>query len=72
MGSRSFSSIDFFGLERGDGFKVYFDEQYVDTNYVGLGKIHGAVFMYGKPYKEYMKRTPRWIGIPKPIKNNKY
>lgn len=20
---------------------------------------------YGKPYKEYMKRTPKWIGIPK-------
>jgi len=37
-------SIDFFGLQEGDGFKVYFDEQYVDTNYVGLGKINGAVF----------------------------
>lgn len=20
---------------------------------------------YGKPYKEYMKRTPKWLGIPK-------
>jgi len=20
---------------------------------------------YGKAYREYMKRTPRWIGIPK-------
>ena len=20
---------------------------------------------YGKAYKEYMKRTPKWIGIPK-------
>jgi murein DD-endopeptidase MepM/ murein hydrolase activator NlpD len=39
-------SIDFFGLQEGDGFKVYYDEQYVDTNYIGLGKIHGAVFYH--------------------------
>ena len=25
---------------------------------------------YGKSYKEYMDRTPRWIGIPKSRKNN--
>ena len=37
-------SIDFFGLQEGDGFKVFFDEQYVDTGYIGLGEIHGAVF----------------------------
>ena len=23
---------------------------------------------YGKAYKEYMERTPRWIGIPKSSK----
>jgi len=39
-------SIDFFGLQEGDGFKVYYDEQFVDTNYIGLGKIHGAVFYH--------------------------
>ena len=39
-------SIDFFGLQKGDGFKVYYDEQFVDTNYIGLGKIHGAVFYH--------------------------
>ena len=37
-------SIDFFGLQEGDGFKVYYEEQYVDTSYIGLGKIHGAFF----------------------------
>ena len=25
---------------------------------------------YGAPYREYMKRTPRWIGIPKSRKND--
>ena len=39
-------SIDFFGLQEGDGFKVNYDEQYVDTNYIGLGKINGAVFFH--------------------------
>ena len=39
-------SIDFFGLQKGDGFKVYYDEQFVDSNYIGPGKIHGAVFYH--------------------------
>lgn len=37
-------SIDFFGLQEGDAFRVYYDEQYVDSNYIGLGRIHGALF----------------------------
>jgi murein DD-endopeptidase MepM/ murein hydrolase activator NlpD len=41
-------SIDFFGLQEGDGFKLYFDELYVDSTYVGLGKIHGAVFNHAQ------------------------
>ncbi len=41
-------SIDFFGLQEGDAFKLYFDEQYVDTNYIGLGKIHGALFRHAQ------------------------
>jgi protein-S-isoprenylcysteine O-methyltransferase Ste14 len=24
---------------------------------------------YGEPYEDYMKRTPKWIGIPKFRKN---
>ncbi len=39
-------SIDFFGLKEGDGFKVSYEEQFVDTNYIGLGKILGAVFYH--------------------------
>jgi len=39
-------SIDFFGLQEGDGFKVLYKEQFVDTTYIGLGKIHGAVFYH--------------------------
>mgnify|MGYP000682893861 CR=1 FL=1 len=39
-------SIDFFGLQLGDGLKVHYDEQFVDTTYIGLGRIHGAVFYH--------------------------
>jgi len=37
-------SIDFFGLQEGDAFRVFYEEQFVDSNYIGLGKIQGAVF----------------------------
>lgn len=37
-------SIDFFGLKKGDHFSVIYDEEYVDTVRVGIGKIHSAVF----------------------------
>jgi murein DD-endopeptidase MepM/ murein hydrolase activator NlpD len=39
-------SIDFFGLQEGDAFKVFYEEQYVDSNYIGFGKIQGAVFYH--------------------------
>jgi murein DD-endopeptidase MepM/ murein hydrolase activator NlpD len=37
-------SIDFFGLQPADSFCVVYDEQYVDSSLVGLGKIHAAYF----------------------------
>jgi len=37
-------SIDFFGLQPTDSFRVVYDEQFVDTVSVGLGKIHAARF----------------------------
>jgi murein DD-endopeptidase MepM/ murein hydrolase activator NlpD len=39
-------TIDFFGLQAGDRFSVDFDEQYVDSTYIGLGRIHGAYFLH--------------------------
>lgn len=43
--------IDFFGIQVGDGFKVYYDENYVDSTSVGISKIHAAVFNHNN--KEY-------------------
>ena len=43
--------IDFYRLQKGDNFKVIYEEEYVDTNMVGIGKILGAYFShYGKSY----------------------
>ncbi|WP_439185283.1 peptidoglycan DD-metalloendopeptidase family protein [Carboxylicivirga taeanensis] len=44
-------TVDFFGIEKGDNFKVYYDELYVDSVSIGIGKIHSAVFHHrGKDY----------------------
>ncbi len=36
--------IDFYRIQKGDRFKVIFDEKFVDTNFVGIGKIYAAYF----------------------------
>ncbi|MGD2033490.1 MAG: peptidoglycan DD-metalloendopeptidase family protein [Bacteroidales bacterium] len=39
-------SIDFFGLQPADSFSVVYDEQFVDSVSVGLGRIHAAYFRH--------------------------
>ncbi len=39
-------TIDFFGIQKGDEFKVIFEEKYVDDEYFGLGRIHAAAFKH--------------------------
>jgi len=47
-------TVDFFGIQQGDGFKVYYDELYVDSTSVGIGTIHAAWFNHrGKRYYAY-------------------
>lgn len=44
-------SVDFFSLQNGDTFTVIFDEKYIDTTRVGVGRVYGAVFHHnGKDY----------------------
>jgi murein DD-endopeptidase MepM/ murein hydrolase activator NlpD len=40
-------SIDFFGLQPGDRYKVIYDETFVDSLSVGITKIHSAWFYHG-------------------------
>ncbi len=39
-------SIDFFGLQKGDQFKVYYESQSVDGKSIGVNKIHAAWFKH--------------------------
>ncbi|MEA2105372.1 MAG: peptidoglycan DD-metalloendopeptidase family protein [Bacteroidota bacterium] len=39
-------TIDFFGLEEGDQFKVLYDEQYVDSIPIGIGQIYAVSFTH--------------------------
>ena len=44
-------SIDFFGLQKNDSFTVFYDELYVDSLSIGIGKIHAAKFTHkGKSF----------------------
>ncbi len=43
-------TIDFFAVQKGDRFRVVYDEKYVDSTYIGLGNIYAAEFdSYGEP-----------------------
>jgi murein DD-endopeptidase MepM/ murein hydrolase activator NlpD len=37
-------TVDFFGIQPGDSFSVVYDELFVDTTDVGIGRIHAAYF----------------------------
>ncbi len=40
-------TVDFFGVQKGDRFTVIYDEKFVDTLSVGVGRIWGAKFTHG-------------------------
>lgn len=40
-------TVDFFGIQQGDKFTVIYDEKFVDTLSVGVGRIWGAKFTHG-------------------------
>jgi len=43
-------SVDFFAIQKGDRFRMIFDEYYVDSTYVGIGEVYAAEFdTYGTP-----------------------
>jgi len=45
-------TINFFGLDRGDHFKVIYEEEYVDSTSIGIHNIHTAYFEH-KGQKHY-------------------
>lgn len=48
------SVIDFFALQKGDRFRVLYEEQFIDTVSIGVGTIYGVEFVHaGKSYWAY-------------------
>lgn len=44
-------TVDFFGIQPGDSFSVVYDELFVDTANIGIGRIHAAYFLQnGREY----------------------
>jgi murein DD-endopeptidase MepM/ murein hydrolase activator NlpD len=37
-------TVDFFGLQKGDSFKVIYSENYIGSNSIGISRIYGAEF----------------------------
>lgn len=40
-------TVDFFGIQAGDSFTVVYDEKFIDTLSVGIGRVWGAKFNHG-------------------------
>ncbi|MGQ8336450.1 M23 family metallopeptidase [Sunxiuqinia sp. A32] len=39
-------TIDFFGIQKGDKFRVIYEERYVDSTSVGIGRIYASQFQH--------------------------
>jgi len=39
-------TVDFFGLQKGDSYKVFYEELFIDDKPLGIGKIYGAQFVW--------------------------
>ena len=40
-------SIDFYRIQKGDAFKVIFDEKYVGDEFIGIGQVYASLFVHG-------------------------
>jgi len=39
-------TVDFFGLQKGDSYKLFYEELFIENNPLGIGKIYGAQFIW--------------------------
>ena len=39
-------TIDFFKVQKGDGFRIYYEDKYIDDEYIGIGRILAAEFTH--------------------------
>ncbi len=52
-------TIDFFKVQKGDAFNVYYENNYIDDEYIGIGRILAAEFIHNKQafYAFYYKEN---------------
>lgn len=51
-------TIDFFGLQKGDYFKIIYDAKYVENDFIGVGEIKAVLFNHNeKPYYIFAYET---------------
>ena len=43
-------TIDFFKIQKGDAFTVYYEDNYIDSEYIGIGNILAAEFVHKGQY----------------------
>ncbi|MAM04818.1 MAG: peptidase M23 [Flavobacteriales bacterium] len=50
-------TIDFFKIQKGDNFHIYYEDRYIDDQYIGIGKILASEFFHNgeKHYAFYYK-----------------
>ena len=57
-------TIDFFGIEKGDFFKVIYDEIYVENVSIGIEAVHAALFEHrGKKYWAFRYEQDSILGF---------
>ena len=52
-------TIDFFKIQKGDAFKVYYEDRYINEEYIGIGRILASEFIHKgqKFYSFYYKEN---------------
>ena len=55
-------TIDFFKVQKGDSFRVYYEDKYVDGKYIGIGNILAAEFTHkgNNFYSFYFKKNTNY------------
>lgn len=55
-------TIDFFKIQEGDAFNVYYENNYIDGKYIGIGRILAAEFIHKKQkfYAFYYKENDNY------------
>jgi murein DD-endopeptidase MepM/ murein hydrolase activator NlpD len=56
-------TIDFFKIQKGDAFKVYYENKYIDDEYIGIGRILASEFTHkGKIFYSFYYRENENFG----------